>query len=1278
MITTANLQATLTALGFTASGVRYETRFGDTTIAVDFAAQRIEYPEAQGLKVNERQTCNFSQNENFVVLECVHRLLSKGYKPQHIELEPKWKVGRGASGGRADILICDNAGSPLLLIECKTAGAEFNRAWRETERDGGQLFSYAQQINETRFLCLYASDFVGGEVRWQTNIVAHRDNDDYLLANTKLRGFRDATDVKDRHAIWRDTYKLDFTTKGLFEDSVEPYRVGKDKYSLEDLHAISADDQQRKFHEFATILRQHNVSGRENAFDKLVNIFLCKLVDEERNANDLNFNWKGAAYDTYLDMLDRLQRLYQAGMAEFLGEDITYISRERLRTAMRFIKSKPDATERQVWDLFVQQKFFTNNDFSLIDVHNEKLFYQNADILVKIIQMWQDIRLTRDGDRNQFLGDMFEIFLDEGVKQSEGQFFTPMPVCRFIVTSLPLDSLIGSGDKPPRCIDYACGAGHFLNELALHLEPLVAACGKYNSDACHRSIWGVEKEYRLSKVAKVSAFLYGQPGIHINYADGLVQWEKGDLANGSFDVLVTNPPFSVRGFLETLPEKDRKAYTLTDTVDEYETNGHVEAFFLERAAQLLAPGGVAAIVLPRSLLSKTQRTPIRAREILLECFDLIAVVALGGGTFGQTNTNTVTLFLRRRQDAPEPAEHYRDRVDQWFQGDRNDAEKQEAYRDWHIVQDYAGAICVTEEEYVTLLRRAPSAELLGREYFSAARQQFDSGKRAKTLRRLKGFQRLSKQQQEKMLSSEFLKWLLAGERERLYYFALAHAQPYKTLIVNSPNGSQELKAFLGYEWSKTKGKQGIKIHVDADGHHVTPLYDECDRRNPEKLNHCIAEHFEGGLDSIPESLQEFATLVPLTDMLDFSATEFTKVISLVTRQMPPLVTKWEHQPLGDLVAINPPKSELSAHDPAQLVSFVPMDVVHESGFIGTTESRTLGDLLSGSYTYFRDGDVIVAKITPSMENGKCGLAMRLTGGIALGSSEFHVFRPLDPDALLPAYLLAFLNRDMVRWVAEGNMTGSSGHRRVPAEFYQRMKIPVPSPDVQDAIAGACRVIDEEAHAARTTIQEHRFAIDAMVDAVWNSPAPLKEIDTLCAPNQYGHSKPMNTTGVGYKSFRMNDIFEGRLVDKGAMKYVELTAKEFCALSLNPGDILFNRTNSYIHVGRTGMFDLEGSYCFASYLVRLVVNAGGIDPYFLTLMMNSSNFQENAKRIAVRSQGQANINPDRIRALTVPVPDPEAQIALVRDVRENEQLIRNARVVLSSIDERKSAVLSSFF
>lgn len=136
--------------------------FPTCELRVDFNNNTLIYPEDKGFIVNERQTCNFNAPENFVVFECVNHLLSKGYKPEHIELEPKWKLGHGASGGRADILVKDNNDNALLIIECKTWGNEFESEWKNMNLTGGQLFSYAQQIKSTKFLCLYASDFANG------------------------------------------------------------------------------------------------------------------------------------------------------------------------------------------------------------------------------------------------------------------------------------------------------------------------------------------------------------------------------------------------------------------------------------------------------------------------------------------------------------------------------------------------------------------------------------------------------------------------------------------------------------------------------------------------------------------------------------------------------------------------------------------------------------------------------------------------------------------------------------------------------------------------------------------------------------------------------------------------------------------------------------------------------------------------------------------------------------------------------------------------------------
>ena len=242
------------------------------------------------------------------------------------------------------------------------------------------------------------------------------------------------------------------------------------------------------------------------------------------------------------------------------------------------------------------------------------------------------------------------------MKQDEGQFFTPIQICEFIMYSLPLDSMT-KASKPLKVLDFACGAGHFLNTYANELKRYI----KQDLQEHYKQIYGIEKEYRLSKVAKVSSAMYGQNEINILYADALATHElenpktdkgnkqKPQINNHSFDLLIANPPYSVKGFLETLSAKSKKIYTLFTNDINIETNNAIECFFIERANQLLRDNAKAAIILPSSILNKDGIYK-STREILFANFDFIAIVELGSQTFGATGTNTIILFLRKKEN----------------------------------------------------------------------------------------------------------------------------------------------------------------------------------------------------------------------------------------------------------------------------------------------------------------------------------------------------------------------------------------------------------------------------------------------------------------------------------------------------------------------------------------------------------------------------------------------------------------------------------------------------
>ena len=906
MITKKNFKDVLEVLGFKADGDIFQKSIGEADLKVNFDKQEMIYPEDKGLKVNERQTCNFSQDENFVVFECVHQLLEKGYKPEHLELEPRWRVGHGASGGRADILVKDQEDKALLIIECKTPGAEFERAWQKTQQDGDQLFSYAQQIQQTQYLCLYASSFIDNKIRFDHKIIAHCDKENILEQDTTLLSFTKANDVEERFAAWRDTYGLESTEVGIFEHNIQAYQIGKNNYTLaDDTKTIDATDKEGKYHDFRTILRKHNIARRENAFEVLVNLFLCKLVDEEDNENDLQFYWKGMTYDNYFDFVDRLQDLYQKGMYKFLNEEISYISNEQIDDAFWTVKNKRNATKRQIQRYFRELKFFTNSAFSFSDTYNEELFKKNAEVLSEVVQMWQGLRLKTD-DQNQFLGEMFELFLDDGIKQSEGQFFTPLPICKFIVASLPLAQKIAASPEPLKAIDHACGSGHFLNEYAHQIRPLIAEYNGNLSDY-YSQIIGIEKEDRLAKVAKVAAYMHGQGQIKILDADALASHSEIPLE--SFDVLVANPPFAVEGFLQTLNDADKKQYQLIKATGESSDTNTIQCFFLERIHHLMAPGGIVGIIVPSSILSNTDAIHVGTREILLQFFDIVSIAELSQGAFGKTGTNTVTLFLRRKVQKPEVSEHYRDRVADFFERDYESTE----YQDDYLIKAYCEHIKIPYEKYTKLFAPTSIAqltELLQYDIFNDYKQTFSESAEIKNLKKSNVFKKKSAAEQSAELEQRFITYLHKIEKDKLYYFILAHEQAAKVLIVNAPNDKKELDQFLGYKWSGAKGREGIKYNEgETVNDIITPLFDPKDLDNSRKINTAIKRNFIGETTA---PLSEYCHYAELMDMLDFSRTDFNKAISLNPQQNTDIETQWPLMRLGEvaeIIAGQSPRSE---------------------------------------------------------------------------------------------------------------------------------------------------------------------------------------------------------------------------------------------------------------------------------------------------------------------------------------------------------------------------------
>lgn len=150
---------------------------------------------------------------------------------------------------------------------------------------------------------------------------------------------------------------------------------------------------------------------------------------------------------------------------------------------------------------------------------------------------------------------------------------------------------------------------------------------------------------------------------------------------------------------------------------------------------------------------------------------------------------------------------------------------------------------------------------------------------------------------------------------------------------------------------------------------------------------------------------------------------------------------WEEKALGEICELNPKKSEIKDKKDDLLVSFVPMSAVDESlQKIISFQEKHLSDVKNG-YTYFQNGDVLFAKITPCMENGKVAIAKDLKNGIGFGTTEFHVLRARE--LVLPEWIYYIIRQSFFRDAAKQKMTGSAGQKRVPVQFLRSYKIPLP-------------------------------------------------------------------------------------------------------------------------------------------------------------------------------------------------------------------------------------------
>lgn len=1302
MITKENIKdiLVLEEFGFQEHKGVYSHHYGseDEGFVLEYNSRSGDFIYPTGVVADRNTTQDSHQKESFVVFLCVAQLFAVGYLPRHLKLEGKNYTG--TDKGYCDILVKNNDGDEYLIIECKTADItqkkddEFRKHWTKTLRNGDQLFRYFNTYRKAKYLCLFAADYPEytkeghKEHRYENiyHIISLVDNEDYLRTDNKLRSFQQLRDEQgssdDFFNVWKQTYKQDFNTRGMIEEGIEAFSIGNKSYSIDDLKTVDEYSLERKYNEFAVILRKHTISSHENAFDKLINLFLSKIIDEKYNARELTLLWKGAAYDDYFSLQDRLNILYRQGMKEFFGDDVTYIENKQIDEAFSFLTSKADEGKETIKRYFRQLKYFNNNPFAFLDVHNEDLFFQNAVILKDVISMLQNIYLTSNND-NQFLGDLFEGFLNKGVHQSEGQFFSPIPIVRFLVSSLPLETIIKESSGIPKAIDYACGSGHFLTEYARQIQPIVAELKRTEIENYYKQIVGIEKDYRLSKVSQVAAFMYGMDGIHIHYSDALA--DIPEVKDHTFKVLIANPPYAVSGFLETLTEEQRQRFTLSQYVSNTEKNNSIETFFIERAAQLLDTGGVATIILPSSILSKGGLY-MRTRELLLKCFDIVAICCFGPNTFGQTNTSTVALFLRRKAIEPDIAQHLRNRIDTWFSGNLDD---DEFYNDSCLLNDYTKRIGVNRDDYIAMMQGQLTETFLKseivQEYIDALnihKQKKNSAStalasKAKEVRdnaqsfvNGRSFKEKSSKGQEEDILRYTLQFIREIEKEKLYYYMLAANNQQSVLVIKAPEnkGKKDRKEqeFLGYEWSNRKGAEGIHYlntdiskssadDEDADDDTivqikgvsgiVTPLFNPHDLNDETKINTLIRKNFGMGDVEVDESTGEFVEFYSLTDLLDFSRADFDKVIKTkAVLSYPKIGTKYPTVKLGKIAPYVKTKISLSDINTDNYVTTDNM-LQNRNGIIPFAGSPSISKV-----TEYKTSDILVSNIRPYLR--KIWIA-NVNGGC---SNDVLVFRNVRASEVLNEYLYVILSSDIF---FDYMMVGKTGVKmpRGDKKMIPNFEVPLPAIDIQQRIVEDFSAIDRERAEKETIIENASAEIQNIINNVDKLEGKVKTLESVCINMFAGGDKPKSFSRIP-NDINTIPIFSNGIENDGLYGYTnEARVSQKCITISARGTLGFTvvRDSPFVPIVRLIVAIPDETVILSEYLRLALMNHG------------FTNTGGSTPQLTV-----PNIKPYKIN-----VPDMAVQRNIVKQVARYETEIATAKAIISECNNRKQAVLDKY-
>lgn len=397
---------------------------------------------------------------------------------------------------------------------------------------------------------------------------------------------------------------------------------------------------------------------------------------------------------------------------------------------------------------------------------------------------------------------------------------------------------------------------------------------------------------------------------------------------------------------------------------------------------------------------------------------------------------------------------------------------------------------------------------------------------------------------------------------------------------------------------------------------------------------------------------------------------------------------WKWVKLGEVCEINPKDSSLKDLPDTLEVTFVPMAAVdEEEGAIVAPQIRQLKQVRKG-YTQFKEGDVIFAKITPCMENGKAAIARNLKNGLGFGSTEFHVLRPTSQA--ISEYIYFYVRQPSFRNEAKMNMTGTAGQLRVPVKFVKNVSVPLPHLEEQKRIVAVLESALSRVNKAKELLEESGKAIEKILPAAIKKAIPTEdplpegwrwvklgdvadEVKSGFPCGSYKmsgkiiHIRPMNISETGEFSF-------------DEIKYVEeCLVEDIEKYTLKPGDVVFNNTNSVRLIGKTAVFksapnDLK--CVFSNHMTRIRVKNAIMIPEILSTILHKMWREGYFTLVCTKHVNQASVSTKPLLNLKIPLPPLEEQKRIVTHLKEISNKVGTLKELHKQATERVEKITAS--